>query len=316
MGCPGYWYMMLQYDMHQVPLGSVHSIVWCIALMNQYQILESPQLPPNLFIERRLIYLNEKFDPCDHPSGNIPMFYGASMFRTLTWAKLTIFIASLNDINPGFLWKDLKIRPIEEIVPEQYHEFFPLFNQVWSDRWPPHRLCIVHAECLTDEETPTCGPLYSMSSAQLVILKEWLEENMSKGCIRQAASPFTVPDLFAKWPEEGLQFCIDYWDINNKTIQNQYPHSLIKETLNLVRKARILGKLDVRWVYNLLRVPEGNELKSAIGTRYGSFEPIVMQFGTTNALAAFQLNINTAIREALNSFASAYLQDALIYIES
>jgi hypothetical protein len=57
-----------------------------------------------------------------------------------------------------------------------------------------------------------------MSRAELIVLKEWLEENMSKGFIRQSSSPFAAPVLFAKKPGGGLRFCIDYRDINNKRI--------------------------------------------------------------------------------------------------
>jgi hypothetical protein len=72
-------------------------------------------------------------------------------------------------------------------------------------------------------------------------------------------------------------------------------------------------KLDVRAVYNLLRVNEGDEHKLAFRTRYGLYEPTVMQFGTTKAPADFQCYINNAIWEALDNFASAYLDDILIY---
>ena len=75
-------------------------------------------------------------------------------------------------------------------------------------------------------------------------------------------------------------------------------------------------KLHVPGAYNLLRVKEGNEHKLEFHMRYGLFEPTVMQFGTTNAPADFQGYINNAIREALNDFASAYLDDVLIYSDS
>jgi len=42
----------------------------------------------------------------------------------------------------------------------------------------------------------------------------------------------------------------------------------------------------------------------------------VMQFGTTNAPADLQGYINNAIREALDDFASAYLDVVLIYSNS
>jgi len=224
--------------------------------------------------------------------------------------------ASLYDINKAIEAKDLKECPIEEIVPEQYHEFLPLFNMVLADRLPPHRPGIDHEVQLKDGETPTWGRLYSMSRTELVVLKEWLEENISKGFIRQSSSPFAAPVLFAKKPGGELRLCIDYRDINSKTIKNRYPLPLIKETLNLLGKARIYTKLDIRGAYYLLRVKEGDEHKLAFRTRYGLYEHTVMQFGTTNAPADFQGYINNAFREALDDFASAYLDDILIYSDS
>jgi hypothetical protein len=76
--------------------------------------------------------------------------------------------------------------------------------------------------------------------------------------------------------------------------------------------ARIYTKLDVRGAYNLVRVKEGDEHKLAFRTRYGLYEPLVMLFRTTNAPANFQGYIIDTIREALDRFASAYLDDILI----
>jgi hypothetical protein len=148
------------------------------------------------------------------------MLNGLSFFRTVKKGKLTIFKASLYDINKAIEAKDLKERPLEEIIPKQYHEFLPLFSKVLADRLPPHRPGIHYKVRLKEEETQTWGPLYSMSRAELVVMKEWLEENMSKGFIRQSSSPFAAPVLLAKKPGGGLRFCIDYRDINSKIIKN------------------------------------------------------------------------------------------------
>jgi len=96
-----------------------------------------------------------------------------------------VFKAFLYDINKAIEPKDLKECLLEEIVPKQYHEFLPLFNQLLADTLPPHRPGIDHAVQFKDGETPTRGPLYSMSRAALVVLKEWLEENMFRRSIRQ-----------------------------------------------------------------------------------------------------------------------------------
>jgi hypothetical protein len=61
----------------------------------------------------------------------------------------------------------------------------------------------------------------------------------------------------------GLQFCIDYRDIISKTVKNRYPLPLIWKTLNLLGKARIYPKLDVRGAYNPVLVKKGDEPKLA-----------------------------------------------------
>jgi len=86
--------------------------------------------------------------------------------------KLTIFKASSYDINNAIEAKDLRERSLEEIVPKQYHEFLPLYSKVLADRLPLHRPGINHELRLRDGGTPTWGPLYSMSRAELVVLKE------------------------------------------------------------------------------------------------------------------------------------------------
>jgi hypothetical protein len=116
------------------------------------------------------------FEPNIRPirpfGGDIAMLHGASFFRTVKKGKLTLFKASLYDINKAIEAKDLKERPLEEIIPKQYHEFLPLFNKVLADRLQLHWPGIDHEVQLKDGETPTWGPLYSMSRAELVVLQE------------------------------------------------------------------------------------------------------------------------------------------------
>ena len=174
------------------------------------------------------------------------MPHGSLFFRTVKKGNLEVFKASLCDINKAIEAKNLKERPLEEIVPEQYHGFLSLLNKVLADRLPPHQSDINHEVHLKEGETPTWGPLYSMSRAELVVLKEWLEENMSMGFNNQSSSPFAAPMIFAEKSDRELRFCIDYRDINCKTIKSRYPLPLIKEMLNLLGRAWIYTKFDVR----------------------------------------------------------------------
>ena len=99
-------------------------------------------------------------------------------------------------------------------------------------------------------------------------------------------------------------------------MKNHYPLLLLRETLLRLQRAKWYTKLDVCRAYNLVRIAEREEWKTAFRTRYGFFESLVMLFGLTNAPATFQHFINDVLCPFLDILATAYLDDILIYSES
>lgn len=65
--------------------------------------------------------------------------------------------------------------------------------------------------------------------------------------------------------------------------------------------------------FHKVRVAQGEEWKTAFCTRYGLFEWMVTPFGLSEAPATFQRYINSVLRDFLDEFASAYMDDVLIY---
>ena len=78
-------------------------------------------------------------------------------------------------------------------------------------------------------------------------------------------------------------------------------------------KAKYFTKQDIRGAYNLIRISDGDEWKTAFWTRYELFESLVMPFGLTNAPATFQAYINETLSEYLDRFCSAFLDDTIVY---
>ncbi|KAI0991625.1 hypothetical protein K3495_g16562, partial [Podosphaera aphanis] len=72
-------------------------------------------------------------------------------------------------------------------------------------------------------------------------------------------------------------------------------------------------KLDVIAAFHKIRIAEGDEWKTAFRTRYGLYEWMVTPFGLANAPSTFQKYINWTLREYLDNFCSAYIDDILIY---
>jgi len=139
---------------------------------------------------------------------------------------------------------------------------------------------------------------------------------MFKGFIHKSSSPFVAPVLYAKKPDGGLQFCIEYRTINKKPLQHWYPLPLIWERLGRLGKFMISTKFDVRGVYTYLSVNDGYENELTFHMKCGMCKPTVMQFGATIAKSDFQGYIDNAIREVLDNFAFAYLEVVLVYGDS
>ena len=136
-------------------------------------------------------------------------------------------------------------------LPIKYHDFLNIFPWADSDILPSHRP-YDHKIPLMEEKTPPWGLLYSMSQDELKVLKKYLKENLSKGFIRANSSSTVSLMLFARKPRGGLQFCVDYGQLNAMTIKNQYPLPLIKKTLERIYKAKIYSKIDIIAAFNRL----------------------------------------------------------------
>jgi len=203
---------------------------------------------------------------------------------------------------------------LKDLVPPEYHEHLNLFKASSAKKVPPHRPYDHRIE-LEPGFQPPFGPLYGCSRDELSTLKKWLEDNLEAGFIRASSSPAAAPVLFVKKKDGTLRVCQDYRGLNSGTIKNRYPLPLMQETFSRLQKARYFTTLDVRGAYNLIRIAEGHEWKTAFRTRYGLFESLVMPFGLTNAPATFQSYINDALRPFLDIFTSAYQDDVVIYSE-
>ena len=80
--------------------------------------------------------------------------------------------------------------------------------------------------------------------------------------------------------------------------------------------AVVYTKLDIIAAFNRLRIAKGEEWKTAFRTRYRLYEYLVMPFGLANAPSSFQHYINDTLRDYLDVFCTAYIDDILIYSNS
>ena len=205
---------------------------------------------------------------------------------------------------------------IKKKVPQKYHSELEVFMKQDADQLPPHRPEDHEIKLMEGTTAPYARNYKPMSTQELEAVRKYLDEHLGKGFIRPSSSSAAAPVLIVRKPGGGLRVCIDYRALNAVTIKNRYPIPMIQDTLNQLCKAKIYSKFDVVAAFNRLRIKEGQEWLTAFNTRYGQYEYLVMPFGLCNAPGTFQSYINESVREYLDVFCTAYLDDILVYSQN
>lgn len=91
---------------------------------------------------------------------------------------------------------------------------------------------------------------------------------------------------------------------------------MVPAALEQLCRAKLFTKLDLHNAYNLIRIREGDEWKTAFFTTSGHYEYLVMPFRLSNSPSVFQAFINNVFRDMLNRWVIVYIDDILMYSES
>jgi hypothetical protein len=187
-----------------------------------------------------------------------------------------------------------------------------IFSPQKANQLPPQRKGVDH-EIATDGANPPRRRIYSLTRTETEAIKAYLDKMLGKGSIRPSTSPYASPVLIVKKPREGLRICVDYRQLNAITQKNRNAPPAIKETLSRIARVKVMSIVNVIAAFDTVRVKEGNKKKTAFLTQYGLYEYVVMPFGLCNAPGTFQTFINETLREYLDDFCTAYLDNVLIY---
>ena len=205
---------------------------------------------------------------------------------------------------------------IHEGIPNEIAKVLRKYPEVFAKDLPkgvpPVRRGHEFKVDLTDE-TPIYRPIYKLSPQELAEVKRQVEYLLELGLIRPSESPWGAPILFVPKADGGLRMCVDYRWINRVTVKNRYPLPLPEELIDRLGEAKVFSKLDLRSGYWQLPVRPSDTEKTAFRTRYGHFEFLVAPFGMSNCGAQFQTMVQDILKDFIDDFVVAFIDDILIY---
>ncbi|KAI2666700.1 Transposon Tf2-6 polyprotein [Labeo rohita] len=177
-------------------------------------------------------------------------------------------------------------------IPAEYQDLLEAFSTTKATQLPPHR----PGDCAVDllpGAVPPRGRIFPLSQPESEAMNQYIREELAKGFIRPSTSPASAGLFFVKKKDGGL-----------------------RPSLEQLRMANIYTKLDLRSAYNLIRIREGDEWKTAFSMTTGHYEYRVMPFGLANSPSYFQAFVNEVFRDMLNRWVIIYIDDILIYSNS
>ena len=203
---------------------------------------------------------------------------------------------------------------MEQSQHDKLQQFRQEYPEVFQDNLPglpPHR--DIHHIIDTGDAEPINRPPYKMSPLELDELRKQLDELLALGFIQPSMSPWGAPVLFVRKKNGEMRLCVDYRALNQVTKRHSHPLPRIDECLERLSQAKYFSSIDLKSGYHQLRIRPEDVPKTAMNTRYGSFEWLVLGFGLRNAPPAFQSVINKALDDCIDKYALVYLDDILIY---
>jgi len=86
-----------------------------------------------------------------------------------------------------------------------------------------------------------------------------MEDQLRKGYIRPSKLPQISPVFFIGKKDSSKRIVIDYHNLNNQTIKNNYPLPLITELIDNIGSKKVFTKMNLRWRFNNIRIKENNK---------------------------------------------------------
>lgn len=149
--------------------------------------------------------------------------------------------------------------------------------------------------------------------AMLSIIDAEINKLLAKGFIEPSSSPYSFPITLAKKKDGSWRLCMDFRQLNNRSIPDAYPLPRINHILDRLKEAKYISCLDLENGYWQIPIAENSKKFTAFTVPgRGLYQWKVMPFGLHSAPATFQRTLDHVIGPEMEPHAFAYLDDIIV----
>jgi len=123
----------------------------------------------------------------------------------------------------------------------------------------PMRKIWDHAIDLKETFKPQKRRIYPLFRDKREEVQNFINDQLRKGYIRLSKSPQTSPVFFVGKKDRSKRIIMDYCNLNNQTVKNNYPLPLITDLIDNMGSKQVFTKIDLWWGFNNIRIKEEDE---------------------------------------------------------
>ena len=124
------------------------------------------------------------------------------------------------------------------IVPAKYSDFADVFLKESANILPEQTKINAYTIDFIEIEQPFYGLIYRLSPVELKIFKTYIKTNLANSFILALKLLTDALILFFYKLDDSLHLFVNYQGLNNLTIKNWYPLSLIEESLDWLSQVK------------------------------------------------------------------------------
>ncbi|MCG8035390.1 MAG: DDE-type integrase/transposase/recombinase [Candidatus Thiodiazotropha taylori] len=144
-----------------------------------------------------------------------------------------------------------------------------------------------------------------------------LEQLAAAGIIRKSHSPWASNVVLVRKSDNKLRMCIDYRQLNKRTIKDSYALPRIEEILETLSGSKYFTVLDMKSGYHQVEVLEQHKCRTAFTVGpLGFWEFNRLPFGLNNAPATYQRLMEMCLGDYNMKICAIYLDDLIIFSNS
>ncbi|XP_067634016.1 uncharacterized protein [Eurosta solidaginis] len=154
---------------------------------------------------------------------------------------------------------------------------------------------------------------FPRNPAMQSIINTEIDELLAKGCIEPSRSPHSAPIVLARKTSGKWRLCVDYRQLNARSVPDAYPLPRIQHILDKLRRAKYISSLDLKHDYWQIPLkPDSRPYTAFTVPGRGLFQWRVMPFGLHSALAMFQRALDQVIGPEMEPHAFAYIDEIIV----